>query len=90
MKQVFRYDMNGFYKEPVILRDHESIPSDCTSERPQDGLYRAKFVGGQWVEGLTQAEIEAFKNAPQPLSEIDILKKQQTDLTFELMMKGVL
>lgn len=90
MKVVFRYDTNGFYLAPVVLKEHEPIPQDCTEIRPPDGLYKGKFVGVEWVEGLSQEEIDSIQNRPQPLSELELLKKQQTDLAFELMMKGVI
>jgi hypothetical protein len=90
MKQVFRYDENGFYVEPVILQEGEEIPSDCIEKQPQEGLHKAQLVNGEWVETLSQEEINQLLNAPQPLSELDKLKKDQTDLVFTLMMNGVL
>lgn len=39
---------------------------------------------------LTQAELDALKNVPHEPSELEKLKKQQSDLVFELMMKGVI
>ena len=90
MKQVFKFDSNGFYVEPVILDDKEGIPTDCTSVQPPDGLFKGKFVEGAWIEGLSADEIHAIKNAPVPLSDIEALKKQQADLTFTLMMAGVI
>lgn len=77
MKQVFRMDQNGFYLEPVIIEDEKNIPVDCTEIQPPDGLYKGKFVNGEWVESLTEDEINTLKDAPQPLSDIEQLKKQQ-------------
>jgi hypothetical protein len=90
LKQVFKFDSNGFYVEPVILGDVESMPSGCTDIQPPDGLFKGKFVEGAWIEGLSADEIHAIKNAPVPLSDIEALKKQQADLTFTLMMAGVI
>lgn len=90
LKQVYKIDSNGFYIEPVIIQDNEPIPSNCVEEMPIKGLYKPKQENGKWVEGLTLEEIEAVKNQPQPPNEIEQLKKQQADLVFELMMKGVL
>jgi hypothetical protein len=89
MKQVFRIDENGFYKEPVIIGTDEQIPTDCVETIPPN-FYKAQYVNGEWVEALSQADIDAIKNAPQPLSELEQLKKQQADLVFQLMMNGVL
>lgn len=89
MKQVYRLDSDGFYIEPVVIEPHETLP-DCIEVRPPDGLYKAQFIEGEWIEGMSQDEIEAIKNTPVEPSEIDILKKQQADLIFELMMNGVI
>lgn len=90
MKQVFRFDSNGFYIEPVILQGNSFTPADCTEIQPQDGLFKGQFVNGAWVEGMADSDIEAIKNAPKPLTELEQIKKQQADLTFTLMMAGVI
>jgi hypothetical protein len=77
MKQVFRFDANGFYMEPVILEDDQQVPSDCTENKPQDGLYKGQFLNGEWVESLTDEEINTIKNASHPPTEIDTLKANQ-------------
>jgi hypothetical protein len=88
MKEVYRYDENGIYIEPVILKDGENIPDNCTEIKPMGSFYRGKFDNGQWVESMTQAEIQAemddLINAPQPTSELDQLKKSQ-----ELMQQAI-
>lgn len=90
MKQVYRIDDNGFYIEPVILKERETLPSNCVEVTPTNGLYKAKFVDGQWIDGLSQVEIDAIVNAPVPLTPLEELQKQQADLIFELMMNGVI
>lgn len=90
MRQVFRFDANGFLLEPVLVEDDDKTPIDCTDIQPVDGFYKAQFVNGAWVEGATQEEINAIKNEPQPLSDIEQMKKQQADLTFTLMLNGVI
>jgi hypothetical protein len=90
MKEVYRYDENGIYIEPVILKDGENIPDNCTEIKPIGSFFQGKFVNGQWIESLTQDEINELINAPQPVSELETLKKQQTDLVFTLMMNGVI
>jgi hypothetical protein len=77
MKQVVRIDSAGFYVEPVILEDNvKEVPSDCVESAPPS-LYKAKYVDGAWVEGASQAEIDALINAPQPVSELEQLKRNQ-------------
>jgi hypothetical protein len=76
MKQVFKIDSNGLYVEPVILQDNEKTPMDCVETMPPS-LFKAKFLDGTWVEGATAKEITDIKNVPQPVSELDELKKNQ-------------
>jgi hypothetical protein len=76
MKQVVRIDSAGFYVEPVILEDNDKVPSDCVESVPPS-LYKAKYVDGSWVEGASQAEIDALTSTPQPVSELEQLKRNQ-------------
>lgn len=88
MREVYRLDAEGFYKEPVHLKDGEGLPNDCVEDAPDSSLYKAKRVNGRWENGLTPEEILSLE-VVQP-SEMEVLKKQQADLVFELMLKGVL
>jgi hypothetical protein len=92
VKQVYRIDVDNYYVEPVIIADKSPIPKDCREDAPPDGLYRAQRNNAdtEWIEGASQEEIDNIRNTPVPLSELAQLKKQQTDLMFELMLKGVL
>jgi hypothetical protein len=76
MKQVFKIDSNGFYVEPVILQDNDKTRSDCVETMPPS-LFKAKFLDGAWVEGATTSEITDLKNVPQPVSELEEIKKNQ-------------
>lgn len=85
MRQVFRIDGNGFYKEPVILMDNEKTPVDCVEDKPTDGLYKAQRVEGQWIEGATQEEIEATQlpQAPPVQERIEALEEALLLLMME-------
>lgn len=72
------------YKLKVNELDASKVPD--FNENP---FYKKQWDGQRWVEGATQEEINALKNIPRPHSELDELKKQQADLVFELMLKGV-
>lgn len=89
---VYEYDENGLFLRPVELKTGETMPKMCTPKRPQtEGHFRSKFDEAldEWVEGLPE-EVEQIKNQEIPLVPIEVLKKQQTDLAFELMIRGVL
>jgi hypothetical protein len=81
---VYRYDAQGFYVEPATLGKNEPIPQNCTPVKPIDGLFKGKFVNGSWVEGMEPSELLNIQNTPQPVSELDELKKNQ-----ELMQKAL-
>lgn len=58
--QYARIDSDGFYVEPVLF-DEGVIPvdEDVVIVDVQEGLYKPRWDGEAWVEGLTQAEIDA-------------------------------
>jgi hypothetical protein len=78
MKQVYVYDSDGFFVGVALIEDDATLPPNCTEKKPQDGLFKAKFVNGEWVETKSQDEIDSILNAPKPKSELDILKENQT------------
>lgn len=83
MKYVKIIDENGYFIEDAFV---EEI-SKFTIETPcPQGLYKPKWNGNEWVERLTQEEIEAIKNQPteQPL---DI--KNRADIDYMSIMLGV-
>lgn len=83
MKFVRKIDENGYFIEDAFV---EEI-TEFTIEIPcPQGLYKPKWNGNEWVEGLTQEEIEAIKNQPteQPL---DI--KNRADIDYMSIMLGV-
>lgn len=55
--EVYKFDSEGFYIEPVIIQENKSIPTDCTASIPGNGLFKAKFVDGEWVEAETDANL---------------------------------
>ena len=77
MKRVFKIDSDGFYLEPVILQDNDKIPLNCVEIEPTGSFIKGKFLDGAWVEGATAKEITDLKNVPQPVSELEEIKKNQ-------------
>lgn len=60
MKQIYKYDNNGFYLEPVRIEDNTIIPTNCTVTPVPNGLFKARYIAGQWVEGLSDNDISAL------------------------------
>lgn len=65
MKQFLRIDEEGYYIEPVIVKPEivngESVyevSDNLIEERYTEPLYKPRWTGTGWVEGLTQEELE--------------------------------
>lgn len=65
-KQVYKVDENGIYIEPIIVGEKEDIPYNYIDEKPPNGLYRPKWTGTEWIEDMTQEEIDKMKSRPNP------------------------
>lgn len=85
MKQVYRINENGYYIGPVIA---DETPSDCIEIQPPQGLYKGKWTGDEWMEGMTQEEIDEINNQPREKTQLEIL--QETVDTLVLSSLGVL
>ena len=90
MKQLYRFDENGNYIEPVIIEPDNlgeyHIPEDCTDiELPQPN-YRPKFNKDKlvWEETVSEEELEEILNPPIQKTEIDILKEKNEKLESTL------
>ena len=54
------------------------------------GFYLPKWDGEKWVEGLSQTEIDAIINQPQPKTELELLREQvaQQQEIIDAMLNG--
>lgn len=86
MKQVFRIDKDGFYLEPVLIEETDLVPDDCVEVVPQEGLFKAKFTNGKWIESMPQSEIDALKNAPREKSQMELMQEQIDQLILDSLM----
>jgi hypothetical protein len=83
--QVHRIDSDGFYIEPVLIEQNDVIEDEnIVTVDPPEGLYKPRWLNGEWTEGLSQEEIDAIRNKPQPASEVDDLKQQLADVQIAL------
>lgn len=63
---VYEIDANGFIIGTHIIncvteKTKENIVCIC----PPNGLYRAKWTGTEWVEDMSQGEIDELNNQPK-------------------------
>lgn len=76
---VYRVDSNGFIVDTHVATldaNQDIIEKDlmsCIKLAPQNGLYKAKYSGGEWIEGATQEEIDTIKNT-SPISDLERLR----------------
>ena len=74
MKFVRIIDKNGMFVEDAFV---EKLTSNTIETPCQDGFYKPKWNGVEWVEGMAQEEINALNNQPSlPTQEerIDMLE----------------
>lgn len=96
MRISFKYDNEGKYMEPVPILPNQyglyTLPENHTFKKLPQPNWKCVFNKelDDWVETITQEELDAIKTTPRKLTELEIVTKQQADITFELMMKEVL
>jgi hypothetical protein len=87
MKQVYKYDNNGNYVEPVLIADNTPIPANCTDKPLPQPNWKPVFKNGAWVETGTPPPAPA----PQPSVEEKLTQLDQdvADLWYAAMMGGL-
>lgn len=82
LKQVYEIDEFG-HRKSILVKEFDEH-GNCTEELAENiitvdipqGLYRAKWAGTEWVEDMSQAEIDALNNQLQEPTEIEKLKER--------------
>lgn len=107
MKTIYKIDENGhlLFGEEIQIKKNEEvhigyidIPLPRDNKGNQLPIHKPKWTGTEWIEGLTQAEIDELNKQPiKEPSEIDLLKQEKEilaqsvyDLTtiVELILTG--
>ncbi len=88
MKSVYQLDGDGFYTRHIVLKPNEDIPSRCVEVTPPQGLYKAKWNGKAWVEGLPQEEIAKIKDTPRQKTQLEILQETVDQLVLDNLVRG--
>lgn len=63
MVQVSRIDAAGDYIEPVIVENASELAPDLIEVPVPNGYYKPHWTGSEWVEGKSEDEISAIKQA---------------------------
>jgi hypothetical protein len=71
-KQVPKIDSQGYYVAPDFAEKIDGVykmPDDCVEIPFPDGMFKPKWDGTQWVEGLTQTEVDQRRTEIQQQQE---------------------
>lgn len=80
LKTVYEVDDSGFLIDRHV--DELATTKYITVDLP-NGLFKPRFVNGQWVESATKEEINNITNQPkQPTIESRITELENTLLTI--------
>lgn len=94
-KQVYEIGVQGYIVNIHIAEfssegnPMEPLPESYITVDPPQGLYRAKWTGSEWVEDMTQEEIDELNNVPQPPTaeeKIAMLEAENADLWYQAMI----
>lgn len=91
LKEVYRVDENGYREKTLVIEvGNDGTPinkleANIITVKPPCGLYRAKWTGTEWIEDMSQEEIDALNNKPQPLTEIEVLRLEQAKANAEIV-----
>jgi hypothetical protein len=66
LTKVIRIDENGSFVEDIWINSEDPVPYDCIAIEVPEGLYKPRWLNGEWTEGLSQEEIDAIRNVPVP------------------------
>ena len=81
-KQAYEIDENGYIKEIYIIQEGEE--TELITNQPPQGLYRAKWTGQEWVEDMSQEEIDELDN-PTKEQEIITAKRQLEETDYKII-----
>lgn len=91
MKPCWEVDSSGKIIEHYLYTDEEITKlkdsGQIIIDFPwEEGTYKPKFdfKSNKWVPGLSDEEIEAIQNQPQPKTEIELLQEENLELKLAL------
>lgn len=89
-KEVFMIDDCGYIVDKYIA-DFDNLgnpikilPENVVTVSLFNGLYRPRWTGTEWVEDMSQEEIDALNNQPQPVTH----EQRISDLELLVLQLG--
>ena len=91
MKRIIDKSTGLFLRDDISFDEETEVGLEVN---PAQGLYQPKWDGNEWVEGLTEAEIDAIKaniETPQPSLEDKVAELQDVIAEFTTILndKGI-
>jgi len=84
LKQVYKIDENSYLQE-ILVKDFddegnclEELTEDFITVDPPNGLYCARWIGSEWIEGLSQKKIDEINYQPMELTVEERLVQLET------------
>ena len=86
--KLLKIDEQGYFVEDVIVKETPKIAQEDEEGNtiflhdPQyiqipceNGMYKPKWVGDKWIEGMKEEEIQSIKNTPKPKTELEKMQE---------------
>lgn len=71
--KLLKINSNGMFLEDLIVEEKPQNMSNLIETPCPSGFYHPKWDGENWVEGLTQEEIDELNNQPQEPTENEMI-----------------
>ncbi|MFJ7731176.1 hypothetical protein ACIQXF_04705 [Lysinibacillus sp. NPDC097231] len=73
-------NIEGFIEKVIVVDSEDSQEDNVITLRPPNGLYKARWFDGAWIEGKTEDEFleDGFLSALQPSQ--DEVKKAEREI----------
>lgn len=97
-RQVYEINENGYLKNVHMVKfdddddddkegnSIEELAENIVIMPPPNGLYRAKWTGIEWIEDMSQEEIDELNNHPRIPTDTEILMDYIVDVDFRVVL----
>lgn len=97
MKRIYEIDKDGImtYDFLEVDENYEAPSNYVETPLPTDEhghqlpFWRPKWTGEEWVESKSKEEIEEIMNRPIPLTPVEILQLENSELLFQNAMQDM-
>jgi hypothetical protein len=84
--QVSLIDENGFFIKPDIVEESSALTKNQVQILCPNGFYKPKWNGEQWIEGLTNEEIDAIKASVPAQPTPEELQQQLSEIQAQIQL----